>query len=116
MKKLENQLKSIAKSLATLSKQVDKVSTQVGKLQPAKSAPAKKSSAPRASSKKENATGKKGVLNTVLGIISRSKKGVNITTIKDKTGFDSKQLSNALYKLTKKGRIKTLSRGVYVKN
>ena len=135
MKKLESQLKSVAKSLAALSKQVEKASQQVGKLQTAKPAPSKRATARKSSPKKKTApkkttakktvakktapkktTAKKaGVLDAVLGMVSRSKKGVNIVTIKSKTGFDSKQISNALYKLTKRGQIKSASRGVYVK-
>ncbi len=55
------------------------------------------------------------VLGTVFDAIKRSKKGVPIEKIKEKSGFDGRQLSNALYKLTKQGQIKTVSRGVYVK-
>ena len=55
------------------------------------------------------------VLSTVFDAIKRSKKGVPIEKIKDKSGFDGRQLSNALYKLTKQGKIKTVSRGVYIK-
>ena len=125
MKKLESQLKSVAKSLATLSKQVEKASKQIGKLETAKAAPAKKTTARKTSPKKKTAakktTAKKtvtkktaakkapakktGVLSSVYGIISRSKKGVNVVTLKSKTGFESKQISNALYKLTKRGQI-----------
>ncbi|MBW1841744.1 MAG: hypothetical protein JRI75_08105, partial [Deltaproteobacteria bacterium] len=45
----------------------------------------------------------------------KSKKGVNIATLKEKTGFNPKQVSNALFKLSAKGMIATKSRGVYVK-
>jgi predicted Rossmann fold nucleotide-binding protein DprA/Smf involved in DNA uptake len=125
MKKLESQLKSVAKSLATLSKQVENASKQIGKLESAKSAPSKRTTAHKTSPKKKTAakktvakktTAKKtGVLESVYGIISRSKKGVNVVTLKSKTGFESKQISNALYKLSKRGQIKSASRGVYVK-
>ena len=136
MKKLESQLKSVAKSLATLSKQVEKAPQQIGKLESAKSAPSKRATARKTSPKKKTVakkttakktvakktapkktTAKKtGVLDTVFGMISRSKKGVNIVTLKSKSGFDSKQISNALYKLSKRGQIKSASRGVYVKS
>ena len=125
MKKLESQLKSVAKSLATLSKQVEKASKQIGTLESAKAKPAKKTTALKASPKKKTAAKKTtankttvkkaGVLSSVYGIISRSKKGVNVVTLKSKTGFESKQISNALYKLTKRGQIEAASRGVYVK-
>jgi hypothetical protein len=35
--------------------------------------------------------------------------------LKEKTDLTPKQLSNALYKLTKQGKIEAISRGLYVK-
>lgn len=130
MKKVQVQLKSIAKSLSALSKQVDSVSKQLGKAQPAKKAApkkkapkkvaakkvvAKKAVAKKAVTKKAAPAKKKSVLDTVLGVIKRSRKGVNIAALKDKTSLDSRQLSNSLYKLAKRGIIEAKSRGVYVK-
>ena len=64
---------------------------------------------------RKKAAEKGTVLGTVFDAIKRSKKGVAIEKIKEKSGFDGRQLSNALYKLTKQGKIKTVSRGVYIK-
>jgi len=47
-------------------------------------------------------------------VIKRSKKGATIATLKTKTGLDSRQLSNALYKLSKKRMVHAKSRGLYV--
>jgi predicted Rossmann fold nucleotide-binding protein DprA/Smf involved in DNA uptake len=113
MKQLQNQLKSVSKSLAALSKQVEKLSQQVGKAQTAsKSTPAR-----RATGKKKSAatTGGKTVLDTVYDVIRRSKKGVTVSQLKEKTNLDARQLSNALYKLSKKGQVYAKSRGLYVK-
>jgi len=145
MKKLQIQLKSIVKSLTALSKQVEKVSKQAEKLQAAKPAPAKKAAPKKAAAKKatpkktaakkaapkkaaakkivaKKTTAKKtagpkkpSVIDTVYSLIARSKNGVAITTLKEKTSFDPRQLSNALYKLTKRGKIESKSRGIYVK-
>jgi len=121
MKKVKDQLKAISKNLVSLSKQVDRLTKQVDKLQPAKKAAVKKTAVKKAAPKKKAAArGRKPakgstVLDTVFDLIKRSKKGVAIATLKDKSGLDARQLSNALYKLSKKGTIKTVSRGVYVK-
>ena len=125
MKKVQSQLKSIAKSLSALSKQIDSVSKQLGKAQPAKKAAPKKKApkkvaakkvvAKKAVAKKEAPAKKKNVLDTVLGVIKRSRKGVSIPALKEKTSLDSRQLSNALYKLAKRGVIASKSRGVYIK-
>jgi predicted Rossmann fold nucleotide-binding protein DprA/Smf involved in DNA uptake len=117
MKKLQDLLKSISKSLVALSKQVDKISKQADKLQPAKSskkkAPAKKVNI--SSSKKAVGEKHMTVIDSVFEVIKRSRKGATIVNLKEKTGFDSRQLSNALYKLSKRGMIESKTRGVYMK-
>jgi predicted Rossmann fold nucleotide-binding protein DprA/Smf involved in DNA uptake len=139
MKKMKAQLKTISKSLVSLSKQVDRLTKQVDKLQPApkKAAPKKmaakrktvarktvaKKRAPAKTRKRtpakvtRKAPAKKAptVLDSVHNVIKRSRSGVTIATLKSKTKLDSRQLSNALYKLSKKGLVRAKSRGVYVK-
>ena len=133
MKKVKDQLKAISKNLVSLSKQVDKLTKQVDKLQPAKKTTAKKAVAKKKTVARKKAAPKKKVakkkapaktrkaakgatvLDTVLSVIKRSRSGVAISTLREKTKLDPRQLSNALYKLSKKGAIKTKSRGVYIK-
>jgi hypothetical protein len=124
MKRIQTQLKTISKSLASISKQVERITKQVDKLQPAKKAPAKRKKAVRkaavrrkaAPARRKAAPAKgKTVLDTVYGVIRRSNKGATIATLKAKTGLDSRQLSNALYKLSKKSMVRAKSRGLYVK-
>ena len=120
MKKLQAQLKTISKSLAALSKQVDKISTRISKPQaPKATAAAKKTKTTAAKAKKPSVkkeTAKQmTALETVLGVIKRSRKGVTIAGLKEKTGLVSRQLSNALYKLAKKGQIIAKERGLYIK-
>lgn len=119
MKSIKTQLKTISKSLAGLSKQVDRITKQVDKLQPAKkAAPAKRKKTVRKAAVRKKAAPVKGqtVLDRVHTVIKRSKKGVTIANLKTKTGLDSRQLSNALYKLSKKRLVRAKSRGLYVKN
>jgi hypothetical protein len=54
------------------------------------------------------------ILSTVHKVIKHSRKGIAVPKIKQKTGLDDRQISNALYKLTKKGAVETKTRGVYV--
>jgi lambda repressor-like predicted transcriptional regulator len=121
MKKIKAQLKTLSKSLATLSKQVEKINDEVDKLQaplkeaPAKKAVAKKKVAKKAAVKKAAPAKQATMLDAVFDIIKRTKKGVTVAQLREKTKLDSRQLSNALYKLTKKGAIQTKSRGLYVK-
>ena len=136
MKKLTTQLKTLSKSLDSLSKKVEKIIQDVDKVKaPKKAAPAKKTAAKKTVVKKaaaKKAVSKKAVskkaaakkaapaqqvtmLDNVFDIIKRTKKGVTVAQLKEKTKLNPRQLSNALYKLTKKGKIQTKSRGLYVK-
>ena len=110
MKTLKSQLKSIGNSLATLSQQVEKALKQIDTLQAPKKAPIKKPVAKKARPKKQVT-----VLDSVFNVIKRTKKGVTVAKLKEKTDLNPKQLSNALYKLTKQGKIEAISRGLYVK-
>ena len=121
MNKLRDQLKTISKSLTSLSNQIEKIIKEVDKIRPEKVASAPK----KTTSKKKVAANKvpakkvpakqPTVIDTILNTIKRSKKGVTIAQLKEKTDFNSKQLSNVLYKLSKKGKIHAKSRGLYVK-
>jgi lambda repressor-like predicted transcriptional regulator len=131
MKKIKAQLKTLSKSLAALSQKVEKITDQVDKLKaPKKAVPAKKTVAKKKAAKKKvakkkvakKAAAKKAapakqvtMLDAVFDVIKRTKKGVTVAQLREKTKLDSRQLSNALYKLTKKGAIQTKSRGLYVK-
>jgi uncharacterized Zn finger protein len=56
----------------------------------------------------------KSPYDTVVGIVSRSRRGVNVAGIREKTGFDDKEIRNFIYKAKREGKIKNLKRGVYV--
>ncbi|MEJ2282096.1 MAG: hypothetical protein P8X85_00720 [Desulfobacterales bacterium] len=117
MPKLQSELNKISKALVSLSKQVERISKQVDKKQPAKKAAAKRKAAParKPAARKTAAAKGKTVLDTVFNAIKRSKKGVSVAQLKQRTKLDARQLSNALYKLSKKGQVYAKSRGVYVK-
>ena len=116
MKNLQSQLKTVSRSLAALSKQVEKLSNQAQPPKAVKKAAAKKPvAAKKVAAKKGSAAGGKTVLDTVFDAIKRSKKGVTVAQLKTKTQLDARQLSNALYKLSKKGMVQAPSRGLYLK-
>ncbi len=104
-RKLESLLKAFDKGKSAQAKPVvKKVAKKVAK---AKSIPAKSAVAAK-KSVKATAT------DQVLKIIRRSKKGVNVSTIKTRTGFDDKKVRNIIFRTTKEGKIKKIDRGVYV--
>jgi ribosomal protein S25 len=116
MKNLQSQLKTVSKTLTALSKQVETLSNQVEKPKSVKKAAAKKPAAPKKTAARKVApAGGKTVLDTVLDVIKRSKKGVTVAQLKTKTNLNARQLSNALYKLSHKGMVQAPSRGLYAK-
>lgn len=115
MKTLQEQLAWISQTLSGLSKQVSKITQQVGKLTPsAKAKPGRgldqKTSGRAARVRRDT------VLDAVFDAIKRSRGGISIAQLKKKTDLGDRQLSNALYKLTKKGMVYAKSRGVYAKS
>jgi hypothetical protein len=77
--------------------------TKNAKKAPARKAPAKKKPA------KQTATGQ------VLEIINRSKNGVNIKTLMEKTGFNQKKVTNILQRTYKQSKIKRAAKGIYLR-
>ncbi len=51
---------------------------------------------------------------TVLEFIRKYKDGARFTEVRDKTGFEEKKLRNIIFRLNDIGKIKRISRGVYV--
>jgi len=118
IKALEKNLEKLLKAYepmpkakkVTKKKAVKKAKTV--KKAPAKKAPAKKAPAKKAVARKKapqaTATDK------ILKIIKRSKKGVDVLTLKKKTGFDDKKVRNIIFRASKEGKIKKSGRGIYV--
>jgi len=50
----------------------------------------------------------------ILVIIKRSKRGLNVATLQQKTGFDEKKIRNVIYKAFREGIIKRAGRGIYL--
>jgi hypothetical protein len=116
-------LQTLRKDFKTLEKKMEKLLQTVEKSgKAAKVAKAKtvkaKTVRPKAVKKAKVTAGKKAPQNTatdqILKIIKRSKKGVDVPTLKKKTGFNDKKVRNIVFRASKEGRIKKSGRGVYV--
>ena len=55
----------------------------------------------------------KGIRKTIYDIIKRHPEGITKDKLSKLTGFGDRQLSNAIYRLTKNSRITSIKRGVY---
>jgi predicted Rossmann fold nucleotide-binding protein DprA/Smf involved in DNA uptake len=119
MKKLQSKLQGIVKSLAALSQKVEKIIADTEQVKIPPKIADKVSAQSRVKSSKRSSSAladkKLSVLDTVLETIKRSRNGATVANLRAKTGLNPRQLSNALYKLSKKGSIKSPARGTYVK-
>ena len=59
------------------------------------------------------AKGKRTATEKVITILERSPKGVDVTTLKAKSGFKDKKVRNIVFRLCKEGSIKRVGRGIY---
>jgi hypothetical protein len=121
-KALEKKMAKLLKAFETSSKPKKVSKPEPAKKAAAKKTTAKKTAAPKAPAKekavKKAPAKKKAVQVTatdqILKIIKRSKKGVDVPTLKTKTGFDDKKVRNIVFRAAKEGRIKKSGRGFYV--
>ena len=118
MKSIKQDLQAVSKELKALSKKTEILMKELNKLE--KSQPAKKSKtkAVKATAPKKGPVKKKakGLTDTdrVLNIIKRSIKGIAVTALQKKTGFNDKKISNIVFRVFKAGKIKRVDKGIYI--
>ena len=126
MKKLKQDMKAVNKELKVLAKKTESLMKAVDRIEKAQAAKPKKASPKKAIKPKtvkkvaaqktpaRKKTSKLTDTDKFLNIIKRSKKGVTPQTLIKKTGFDDKKIRNMIFRATKMGKIKSVSRGIYV--
>jgi|LGVF01.1.fsa_nt_gb membrane protein involved in colicin uptake len=120
-------LQAVSKELKSLAKQTDKLIKAVDKLEKGQGAKKAKTTA-KATAKATAKTTRKApakkaagkpaestATDQVLGIIMRSKDGVDVPTLVKKTGLEEKQIRNIVFRAFKQERIKRAGRGSYVR-
>jgi hypothetical protein len=112
MKKLQDQLTEVSKALAGLFKKVNQIKRRIDTLSSAQGAGPRRGRRPGSKAQMRQDT----LLDSIYKAIRNSRNGISILQLKAKTALDERQISNALYKLTKKGMVRTKSRGVYIKS
>jgi nucleoside 2-deoxyribosyltransferase len=115
MKNLIKNLQTMNKNLTALSDKVDKIIVEVEKLEKPKSV--KKTAAKAKPVKKVVAkqTAKLTAADSLFAIIKRFKKGTDVGTLMERTGFSKRKIYDNVKLLKKQGKIKTAGIGVYVK-
>ncbi len=126
MKTLQDQLQLLSSTLVTLSKQLEMIATHMNTISVSK----EQFDFTEEKFKHQNAGNTNNllalsenpfesaipVLETVYDIIRRNRKGASVMDLREKTGFGPRQVSNAVYKLSQRGRIKSKGRGIYIKS
>ena len=112
MKNIKKDIAAVNKELKALTKKTESLIKMVAKLGKPQSAKKPKAKTAQKTSPKK----KSGTLTSteqVIKIIKGSKKGVDVSKLKAKTGFDYKKISNIVLRAFKQGKIKRTDRGVY---
>jgi hypothetical protein len=120
---LKKDLQAVRKDIKALEKKMANLLKAYGKAQKPKSAGIAKRKTLKAKTRiagapKKTAFRKKSSQVTateqILKIVARSRKGVDVPTLKAKTGFEDKKVRNIIFRASKEGKIKNVGRGIYV--
>ncbi len=117
MKQLKKDLQSVVEKLKSLTQQAETIGMKLDRFEETRTITKSEAKA-RVKSPKKTMAGKsapQGATDTVLKIVSRSRKGVDTTTLRERTGLKESNLRTIVYRLRKSGKIKTVGRGVYAK-
>ena len=105
MGELEKELRKISKTLNALARKLDQfATTALGRTK----AVARTTTKP---SKKAQA--RKSGPELIMALIKAKKNGVDIATLRAKTGFGGQRVRSIVWELSKKGKIKRVDRGLY---
>jgi hypothetical protein len=139
MKQVKKEVQAVLKGLKALTQKAEKLGKKLDKLEKAtvqKKAKPKVARKPRAKAKAVAAKPRRAkaaakaaakpaqprprrstqsAADTVYGIVSNAKNGVTTAQIKEKTGFNNQKIRDNIYKLRKRGLIKSEQKGTYVK-
>ena len=116
-------LQAVRKDIKALEKKMTNLLNAYGKAQKPKIAKKTRRKARKAKTRfssvpKKAAMRKKAPKITatehILRIVQRSRKGVDVPTLKVKTGFEDKKVRNIIFRASKEGKIKKVGRGIYV--
>jgi predicted Rossmann fold nucleotide-binding protein DprA/Smf involved in DNA uptake len=120
MKQLKKDLQAVSKTLRQLTRKTEKIAKRLDKLE--KTKPTRKAKRrvarkpkPKARAKVTKRSATASPSGAVLAIIKRSRKGVDVPTLKNKTGLEGRRVNDIIYRLKKEGKIKSSGRGIYVK-
>jgi hypothetical protein len=105
MGELEKELRKISRSLNDLARKLDQVAAKaVGRPKAVAKGPKKPT---------RKARGRKSGREVIMALIKAKKNGVDTATLRAKTGFSGQKVRSAVWELSKKAKIKRVSKGLY---
>ena len=105
MAEVEKKLRKISRSLNDLARKLDQVAVKAVGRPKAVARAAKKPP-------KKTKPGKSGP-EVIMALIKARKSGMDTATLRAKTGFDGQRVRSIVWELSKKGKIKRVSKGLY---
>ena len=120
---LKRDLQSVKRDIKALEKKLEKLLKDYAKPQKPKAAKKVKRRVVKAKTKRKvvarkpagrKRTPQMTATEQILRIVRRSRKGVDVPTLKTKTGFPDKKVRNIIFRASKEGKIKKVGRGIYV--
>ncbi len=116
MKQLKKDLKAVEKELKALIRKTESIEKEIAKIEKASTKKRKTKVKARGTRRAVAKKAKKiSIPYTVFGVMKRSKKSFDADMLTKKTGLKKQQVNDALFKLKKRGMVKSVGRGVYVK-
>jgi hypothetical protein len=105
MGELEQELRKISRTLSELARKLDQVA--------AKAVGRTKTVAKAAKKPAKKAQAQKSGREVIMALIKAKKNGVDTATLRAKTGFGGQKVRSAVWELSKKAKIKRVSKGLY---
>jgi hypothetical protein len=144
MKQLKKDLQAISNILKQLTKKTETIAKNLGKLEKAKPAKRAKAKAvrkvkakttrkakpkavrkikakatreakPKVRAKVVKKATKISASGTVLTLVRRSRKGIDVAMLREKSGLEGRKINDIVHRLKREGKIKATGRGIYVK-
>ena len=119
---LKRDLQAVKRDIKALEKKLEKLLKAYEKPRPKAAKKVKRRTVKTRAKRRavaKRATGRKKApqitaTEQILKIVRRSRKGVDVSTLKTKTGFEDKKVRNIIFRASKEGKIKKVGRGIYV--
>ena len=122
MKQIQRTMQSAVKDIKKLTLKMENIQKQLNRMEGStstkrtvKTSPARSRKITSAGHAVQRRSRKVTAYDTALAVINRSRKGITVAQLRERTGFNEKKVWNLLYKAKKQGKIKNTQRGVYIK-